>query len=139
MLRNNKNRNLWKYSKIAIINEHNNFWIYSTVHSKVYMIQHCDEVCQWHVTGQWFSLDTLVSSTNRTDHQNITEILFKVVLNTIIIPLMFRYWFNFSLANSYLFLQNELCVSFGPGKDMFDSTRIIAENQYRKAWVIYYT
>ena len=30
MLRNNKNRNLWKFSKIATINERNNFQIYST-------------------------------------------------------------------------------------------------------------
>ncbi|KAJ8318838.1 hypothetical protein KUTeg_003929 [Tegillarca granosa] len=29
--------------------------------------------------------------------------------------------------------QNELCVAFGPGKDMFDSTRIIANNQLKKA------
>ena len=35
--------------------------------------------------------------------------------------------------------RNELCVSFGPGKDMFDSTRIIAENQYKKAWDLYRT
>ena len=40
----------------------------------------CDKVCQWLVAGQWFSS---VSSTNKTDHHNITEILLKVVLNTI--------------------------------------------------------
>jgi hypothetical protein len=34
-------------------------------------------------TGQWFSLGTPVSYTNETDHQDITEILLKVVLNTI--------------------------------------------------------
>jgi hypothetical protein len=32
------------------------------------------------VTGQWFSP---VSSTNKTDHHDITEILLKVALNTI--------------------------------------------------------
>ena len=31
----------------------------------------------------WFSLGTLVSSTNKTDHHNITEILLKVALNSI--------------------------------------------------------
>ena len=31
----------------------------------------------------WFSLGTSVSSTNKTDHHDITEILLKVVLNTI--------------------------------------------------------
>jgi hypothetical protein len=38
----------------------------------------CDKVCQWHKTGQWFSLGTLVSSTSKTDHHYITEILLKV-------------------------------------------------------------
>ena len=32
---------------------------------------------------QWFSPGTLVSSTNKTDHHDITEILLKVALNTI--------------------------------------------------------
>ena len=31
----------------------------------------------------WFSTGTLVSSTNKTDHCDITEILLKVLLNTI--------------------------------------------------------
>jgi hypothetical protein len=34
-------------------------------------------------TGQWFSPDTPVSSTNKTDRQDIAEILSKVALNTI--------------------------------------------------------
>ena len=33
--------------------------------------------------GRWFSPGTPVSSTNKTDRHNITEILWKVVLNTI--------------------------------------------------------
>jgi hypothetical protein len=43
----------------------------------------CDKVCHWPAAGQWFSPDTPVSSTNKTDHHDITEILLKVVLNTI--------------------------------------------------------
>ena len=43
----------------------------------------CDKVCQWLVTGQWFSLGTSVFVTNKTDCHNITDILLKVVLNTI--------------------------------------------------------
>jgi hypothetical protein len=35
------------------------------------------------MTGRWFSLGTTVSSTNKTDHHDITEILLKVALNTI--------------------------------------------------------
>ena len=34
------------------------------------------------MTGQWFSQGTLVSSTNKTDHHDITEILLKVALST---------------------------------------------------------
>ena len=43
----------------------------------------CDKVCQWLARGQWFSPGNLVSSTNKTDRHNITEILLKVALNTI--------------------------------------------------------
>jgi hypothetical protein len=42
----------------------------------------CDKVCQWLARGQWFSP---VSSTNKTDHLDIAEILLKVALNTIIL------------------------------------------------------
>jgi len=35
------------------------------------------------VTGLWFSQSNLVSSTNKTDRHDITEILLKVTLNTI--------------------------------------------------------
>ena len=34
-------------------------------------------------TGQWFSLGTQVSSTNKTDHHHIALILLKVALDTI--------------------------------------------------------
>ena len=43
----------------------------------------CDKVCQWLMTGRWFSPGTLVSTTNKIDFYDITEILLKVVLNTI--------------------------------------------------------
>jgi hypothetical protein len=59
-------------------------WSSKPVHGEVYSIQHlCDKVCQWLETGRWFSPGTLVSSTNKTDCHNITEILMKVGLNTI--------------------------------------------------------
>ena len=45
----------------------------------------CDKVCQWLTAGWWFSPGTPVSSTNKTDRHDITEILLKVALNTIII------------------------------------------------------
>ena len=43
----------------------------------------CDQICQWHAAGLWFSRGTPVSSTNKTDSYDITEILSKVALNTI--------------------------------------------------------
>jgi hypothetical protein len=43
----------------------------------------CDKVCQWLVAGLWFSPGTPVSSTDKTDHHDITEILLKVAFNTI--------------------------------------------------------
>jgi hypothetical protein len=42
----------------------------------------CDKVGQRLATGQWFSLGPLVSSTNKTDHLDIIEILLKVALST---------------------------------------------------------
>ena len=50
----------------------------------------CDKVCQWLPTGRWFSPDTPVSSTNTTDHHDITEIFLKVALSTITLTLLFR-------------------------------------------------
>ena len=43
----------------------------------------CDKVCQWLVTGWWFSPGTPVSSTNKNDCHGITVIFLKVALNTI--------------------------------------------------------
>ena len=43
----------------------------------------CDKVCQWRTTGHRFSPDTPVSSTNKTNRHEITEILLKVALHTI--------------------------------------------------------
>ena len=49
----------------------------------------CDKVCQLLTTGWWFSLGTTVSSTNKTYRYDITEILLKVVINTINQPMFF--------------------------------------------------
>jgi hypothetical protein len=37
----------------------------------------------WLVTDRWFSAGTPISTTNKTDHHDITEISLKVVLSTI--------------------------------------------------------
>jgi hypothetical protein len=45
----------------------------------------CHTICQWLAcqTGQWFSPRTLVSSTNKTDHHDITQILLRVAISTV--------------------------------------------------------
>ena len=43
----------------------------------------CHKVCQRLATVQWFSSGTPVSSTNKTDRDDITEILLKVAFSTI--------------------------------------------------------
>jgi hypothetical protein len=43
----------------------------------------CDKVCQLLAKSRWFSTGTPVSSTNKTDRHDITEILLKVAFNTI--------------------------------------------------------
>jgi hypothetical protein len=54
------------------------------IHGEVYSIQQlCDKVCQCLATCQWFSQSTPVSSTNKTDRYDITEVLLNVKLNTI--------------------------------------------------------
>jgi hypothetical protein len=42
----------------------------------------CDKVCQWLAAGRWFSPCTPVSSTNKTDRHDISEILLKVAFWT---------------------------------------------------------
>ena len=46
-----------------------------------------DKVCQWLAAGWRFSRGTLVSSTNKTEFHDITEILLKVSLNAINPPI----------------------------------------------------
>jgi hypothetical protein len=50
----------------------------------------CGKVCQRFTTDLWFSPGTPVSSTNKTDCHDITEILLKVALNTITLKLKFH-------------------------------------------------
>ena len=45
-------------------------------------VQHYVIKFLWPATGRWFSHGSLVSSTNKTDRHNITEILLKVALST---------------------------------------------------------
>ena len=58
-------------------------WIWIPLRRGVLNTTLCAKVCQWIAVGQRFSLGTPVSSSNKTDCHGITEILLKVVLNTI--------------------------------------------------------
>ena len=58
-------------------------WLWIMFRQGVFDTTLCDNVCQWLAVGSLFSLGTPVSSTNKTEHHGITEILLKVVLNTI--------------------------------------------------------
>jgi hypothetical protein len=64
-----------------------------------------NKVCQCLATGLWFSLGTPVSSTNKTDCHDITEILLNVALNTIILTLHLEYLFREYLEEKRLGLQ----------------------------------
>ena len=59
----------------------------------------CDKVCQRLVAGRWFSPGTPVSSTNKTDHNDINEILLKVALNT-----------KTQIHSIQLFMEEYLCL-----------------------------
>jgi len=53
----------------------------SPTHGEVYSIQHYE--IKTLGAGWWFSQGTPISSTNKTDRHDMTEILLKVALNTI--------------------------------------------------------
>ena len=76
-------------------------------HSGILDTALCDEVCQWFAAGLWISLGTLVSFTNKTDCHDITEILLKVVLNTITLTLLYYHFLSqcseFCFQHSFFF------------------------------------
>jgi hypothetical protein len=59
--------------------------------ARVYSIQRiCEKVSRGLAAGRWFSPGIPVSSTNKTDLHDITEILLKVALNIIIKKLKYQ-------------------------------------------------
>ena len=58
-------------------------WVRILLSREVLATTLCDKLCQSLAAGQWFSP---VSSTNKTDHHDITEILLNMALNTITLP-----------------------------------------------------
>ena len=61
-------------------------WVRIPLRRDVFDTTLYDKVCQWFVTGLWFSPGTPVSPANKTDHHVITEILLKIALKTIAPP-----------------------------------------------------
>jgi hypothetical protein len=61
-------------------------YVFESGSGEVYFIQHYnDKVCQWLAACRWFFPGSPVSSTNKTDRHEITEILLKGSLKTITI------------------------------------------------------
>ena len=85
-------------------------WVRTQLRRGVLDTTLCDKVCQLFATGRWFSPGTPVSSTNKTDRHDITEMLLKVALITIkltkpmsafnVVP-NFLYLFLICLTNMY--------------------------------------
>ena len=76
----------------------------------------CDKGYQWLATGRWISLGNPVSSTNKTNCYDITDILLKVVFNSITITLAFCYSSsNHKLFNSiyYSWIKRLVSISWG--------------------------
>jgi hypothetical protein len=73
-----------------------------------------EKVYQLLAHGRWFSPGTPVSSTNKTDRCEITEILLKVVLNTIIITVtMSQFQLPYDQADCPWSFFNTLSVTHG--------------------------
>ena len=62
-------------------------WVRIPLRWGVLDITFCDKVCQLLAVARWLFSGTPVSSTNKTDHHDITEILLKVTLNFITLTL----------------------------------------------------
>ena len=79
----------------------------------------CYKVCQWLAAGRWLPQGTPVSS-NKTDRNDIVQILLKVALNTITLTIMLTYlsylikYSFFSLA-SLLFSDIKFDMYFSTG------------------------
>ena len=92
-------------------------WVRTPFMAKCTRYTLCDKVCQGLVTGGWFSPGTPVSSTNKTDRHDITEIVLKMALSTIYHTILteleyFIQIYQFVLLNNFL---DTNCIS-NPGR-----------------------
>ena len=107
--------NLWSY---------NGSWIYNYMYLcnqylspmmlwvRISIRARCDEVCQCLATGRWFSPGAPVSSTNKTDGHDITEIFLKVVLNTIKQTYIINQYVCFTIYRQQLLKRRNICTRF---------------------------
>ena len=76
----------------------------------------CDKICQWLASGRWFSPGTPLSSSNKTDRHEITEILLNTIKQTkAIIPSNVQSMFRAIRQNNKEFVHGKtlsLAVSF---------------------------
>jgi hypothetical protein len=69
-------------------------WVLIPIRRGVLDTTLCDKGCQWLAAGQWFSPGIPISSNNKTDLHDITEIL---ALNTITLNPLMNSAYNFNL------------------------------------------
>ena len=94
----------------------------------------CDKVCQWLATGQWFSPGTPVSSTNKTDHHDITEILLKVALNIIKqTNIQYQIMTTYILPTNMMYNIKKMIIWYCIHIMVFNYIHIIRSNLYNKA------
>jgi len=55
-------------------------WVWIAIRARCTTL--CNKVCQWLATVRWYSPGPPVSSINKIDRHDISEILLKVALNT---------------------------------------------------------
>ena len=93
-------------------------WIQIPLRRGVLYATSCDKVCQCLVADRWFSPGTLISSNNKTDRHDITEILLKVALNTITLTL---FQVHISLSSISYLIQIHYCIGhiFAKGTYIF--------------------
>ena len=119
---NAKNKNLIIWSWFTVKKWPSNFWRKKYV-AKWYTINKltwktqthtlCDKLCQWLATGWWFSPGIPVSSINKTDRHDQTEILLKVALNTITLSFKIK-WSIPDKENVYKCKHSQTCIKQSP-------------------------
>jgi hypothetical protein len=78
--------------------------------------------CQWLATGLWFSPGIRFSSTNKTDHQDITEILLKVALSTINLTLTLYLHYYMVFNATFNIITREIISDFSNPEKTTDLT-----------------